>query len=128
MLFSVPKRFEQTSEDGDGDTEDVADAAVVEVTRKKVLQKRPAQQVSPTCYFCSFATFSLAYPCVYISSFACHAVYLQEMPRTCVYSREPEQTEQMFSEQVTQDDGDTERQQLKEAVIEVRVTCYQLKT
>ena len=32
----------------------------------------------------------------------------------------------MFSEEVTQDDGDSERQELKEAVIEVRVTCYKL--
>ena len=73
MLFSVPKRFEQTSEDGDGDTEDVADGAV-EVTRKKVLAKRPAHQVSTMCYFCSFVTFTLGYACVYMSSFACHAV------------------------------------------------------
>lgn len=61
-----------------------------------------------------------------MSSFASHAVYLQDMRRNCVYSREPEQTEQMFTEQVTQDDGDSERQQLKEAVIEVRITCYKL--
>ena len=126
MLFSVPKRFEQTSEDGDGDTEDVGDGAV-EVTRKKVLPKRPAQQVSTMCYFCSFVTFILAYPCVYMSSFVSHAVYLQDMRRTCVYSREVEQTEQMFSEEVTQEDGVSERQELKEAVIEVRMTCYKLK-
>ena len=125
MLFSVPKRFEQTSEDGDGDTEDLGDVVAVEVTRKKVMGKRPAQQVSTMCYFSCFVTF-FTYACVYICSFACHAVYLQEMRRTCVYSREAQQTEQMFSEDVRQDDADTERQELKEAVIEVRLTCYKL--
>ena len=52
MLFSLPKRFEQTSEDADGDTEEPCDDATsaVEVTRKKVMGKRLAQQVSTVEY------------------------------------------------------------------------------